>query len=41
MDKIALVFPGQGAQYVGMGESFYNNYLVCSRPMRKPVIYQE
>ncbi|GKX30076.1 hypothetical protein SH1V18_25560 [Vallitalea longa] len=29
MDKIALVFPGQGAQYVGMGESFYNNYLVC------------
>ncbi|QUI21907.1 acyltransferase domain-containing protein [Vallitalea pronyensis] len=29
MDKIALVFPGQGTQYVGMGESFYNNYLVC------------
>ncbi|WP_193774404.1 ACP S-malonyltransferase [Vallitalea guaymasensis] len=29
MDKIALVFPGQGAQYVGMGESFYNNYLIC------------
>lgn len=29
MKKIALVFPGQGAQYVGMGESFYKNYMIC------------
>ena len=25
MGKIAFVFPGQGAQYVGMGEGFYKN----------------
>ena len=23
MNKIAFVFPGQGAQYVGMGKEFY------------------
>ena len=23
MGKIAFVFPGQGAQYVGMGKDFY------------------
>lgn len=26
MSKIALVFPGQGAQYVGMGKDIYENY---------------
>jgi len=26
MDKLAILFPGQGSQYVGMGESFYKNY---------------
>lgn len=26
MNKIAFVFPGQGAQYVGMGKEFYDNY---------------
>lgn len=26
MSKIAFVFPGQGAQYVGMGKDFYENY---------------
>ena len=29
MDKIAIAFPGQGAQYVGMGESFFKNYIIC------------
>lgn len=26
MDKIALIFPGQGAQYIGMGKDFYDTY---------------
>jgi [acyl-carrier-protein] S-malonyltransferase len=26
MDKVAYIFPGQGAQYVGMGKSLYDNY---------------
>lgn len=29
MKKIAMVFPGQGSQYIGMGESFYKNYMIC------------
>jgi [acyl-carrier-protein] S-malonyltransferase len=29
MNKIAFVFPGQGAQYIGMGEDFYNNFECC------------
>lgn len=29
MNKIAMVFPGQGAQYIGMGEDFYNNFECC------------
>ena len=28
MKKIAMVFPGQGSQYIGMGESFYKNYMI-------------
>ena len=26
MGKIAFMFPGQGAQYVGMGKDFYEEY---------------
>ena len=26
MSKIAFIFPGQGAQYVGMGKDFYDTY---------------
>lgn len=29
MGKIAFMFPGQGAQYVGMGKDFYDNLPVC------------
>ena len=27
--KKALIFPGQGAQYIGMGKDFYDNYQEC------------
>lgn len=29
MNKIAFIFPGQGAQYVGMGKDFYEAFSVC------------
>lgn len=29
MRKVALIFPGQGSQYVGMGKSLYENYAVA------------
>ncbi len=31
MGKIAFIFPGQGAQYIGMGEDFYNNNTICRK----------
>ncbi len=29
MGKTVFLFPGQGAQYVGMGKTFYDNYPFC------------
>lgn len=29
MNKIAFIFPGQGAQYVGMGKDFYEQIDIC------------
>jgi len=31
LGKIAFIFPGQGAQYIGMGEDFYNNNTICRK----------
>ena len=35
MSKIAFVFPGQGAQYVGMGKDFYENVQVSKEVFDK------
>lgn len=29
MEKIALLFPGQGSQYIGMGKSLFNEYAIA------------
>ena len=31
MSRVAFIFPGQGAQYVGMGQDFYEKIPVCKR----------
>ncbi len=33
MSKTAFIFPGQGAQYVGMGQDFYESIPVCKTVM--------
>jgi len=35
MKKIAFVFPGQGAQYTGMGKDFYEQISVCKEVFEK------
>lgn len=35
MGKTAFIFPGQGAQYVGMGQDFYDKMPVCRQVMDK------
>lgn len=35
MSKTAFIFPGQGAQYVGMGKDFYENIPVCRQVIDK------
>lgn len=35
MGKIAFMFPGQGAQYVGMGQDFYQNNEKCREIYKK------
>lgn len=29
MEKLALLFPGQGAQFIGMGKTFFDNYAIA------------
>lgn len=35
MSKLAVVFPGQGAQKVGMGKDFYDNYDVAKKMFKE------
>lgn len=41
MAKTAFIFPGQGAQYVGMGKDFYENLPVCRQVMEKATRFQD
>ena len=31
MSKLAFIFPGQGAQFVGMGKDFYDNFDIAKK----------
>ena len=35
MGKTAFIFPGQGAQYVGMAKDFYDTYPICREVFKK------
>ena len=35
MSKLAFVFPGQGAQKVGMGKDFFDNYDVAKKMFKE------
>lgn len=35
MEKIALLFPGQGSQYIGMTQNFYNEYEVARHTLEE------
>lgn len=35
MDKIALLFPGQGSQYVGMGKTLYDDYQIAKQTFKE------
>ncbi len=35
MGKLAFIFPGQGAQYIGMGKDFYEKIPVCRQIIEK------
>lgn len=35
MGKIVFMFPGQGAQYVGMGKDFYDSFACKERDFRQ------
>lgn len=35
MGKLAFIFPGQGAQYIGMGQDFYKEFPVCRQIIEK------
>ena len=39
--KRAFLFPGQGAQTVGMGKDIYEKYEEAKKYMKKQVKYQE
>lgn len=35
MSKCAFIFPGQGSQYVGMGQELYKNFTVCRQTLEE------
>ena len=35
MKKTVFIFPGQGAQYIGMGKSFYDEFEICKKIYQK------